>query len=148
MCTTTLQAMALKMADVKELPKLPYSYDALEPYIDAKTMEVCAACIIHPAGFTGDGAICGSMGCPPLADTSGSTAPNCCSAGRQAAEAQPRCSFSAASLPKPPWARRLLLYACRCKAIWPCHPSFMMLAEASLLCRSTTPCITRLMSPS
>src|SRR3989344_2461417 len=23
-----------------ELPKLPYSYDALEPYIDAKTMEI------------------------------------------------------------------------------------------------------------
>ena len=23
-----------------ELPKLPYSYDALEPYVDAKTMEI------------------------------------------------------------------------------------------------------------
>ena len=23
-----------------QLPKLPYSYDALEPYIDAKTMEI------------------------------------------------------------------------------------------------------------
>jgi len=23
-----------------ELPKLPYAYDALEPYIDAKTMEI------------------------------------------------------------------------------------------------------------
>ena len=23
-----------------ELPKLPYSYDALEPYIDARTMEI------------------------------------------------------------------------------------------------------------
>ena len=45
--TKILQAMALKMADVKELPKLPYSYYALEPYIDAKTMEVCAACTVH-----------------------------------------------------------------------------------------------------
>lgn len=28
------------MADVFKLPELPYSYDALEPHIDAKTMEV------------------------------------------------------------------------------------------------------------
>ena len=28
------------MADVFKLPELPYSYDALEPHIDAKTMEI------------------------------------------------------------------------------------------------------------
>ena len=63
------------MADVKELPKLPYSYDALEPYIDAKTMEVCAACTVHAAGPTSDGVKRCSKGCPPLAATSGSAAP-------------------------------------------------------------------------
>ena len=54
--TKAVQAMALKMADVKELPKLPYSYDALEPYIDAKTMEVCAVCTVHAAGSTSSSA--------------------------------------------------------------------------------------------
>ena len=33
-----------------ELPKLPYSYDALEPYIDARTMEIHHS--KHHAGYT------------------------------------------------------------------------------------------------
>lgn len=33
-----------------ELPKLPYAYDALEPYIDARTMEV--HCTKHHVGYT------------------------------------------------------------------------------------------------
>ena len=33
-----------------ELPKLPYAYDALEPYIDAKTMEIHHS--KHHAGYT------------------------------------------------------------------------------------------------
>ena len=30
----------MKKIDTKEFPALPYAYDALEPYIDARTMEV------------------------------------------------------------------------------------------------------------
>ena len=33
-----------------ELPKLPYAYDALEPYIDARTMEIHHS--KHHAGYT------------------------------------------------------------------------------------------------
>jgi Fe-Mn family superoxide dismutase len=33
-----------------ELPKLPYAYDALEPHIDARTMEIHHS--KHHAGYT------------------------------------------------------------------------------------------------
>lgn len=45
-CFFTIDAVALVLNvtnngnDKYELPKLPYSYDALEPYIDAKTMKI------------------------------------------------------------------------------------------------------------
>jgi superoxide dismutase, Fe-Mn family len=35
-----LTASGLAVADAYSLPKLPYAYDALEPFIDAKTMEI------------------------------------------------------------------------------------------------------------
>jgi len=35
-----LKNMNMKKIDTKEFPALPYAYDALEPYIDARTMEI------------------------------------------------------------------------------------------------------------
>ena len=135
------------MADVKELPKLPYSYDALEPYIDAKTMEVCAVCTVLAAGSTSNSARRGSKGstallrasqllhCPSL---SGAAPAAMCLLLPSSAEQQIRCR------------ERLICQRSygMWKAAWPCIPSVMMLAKACLPCRSTTQCITRLMSPS
>src|SRR3954465_15223823 len=38
--TATLTQSEKKNTMAHELPKLPYSYDALEPHIDARTMEI------------------------------------------------------------------------------------------------------------
>src|SRR5512137_252267 len=35
-----LKNTTMKKIDTKEFPSLPYAYDALEPYIDARTMEI------------------------------------------------------------------------------------------------------------
>lgn len=37
---TTINNITMENLSLKEFPALPYSYDALEPYIDARTMEI------------------------------------------------------------------------------------------------------------
>src|SRR4030043_251764 len=46
----TIKNRSIKTMAKFELPKLPYAYDALEPYIDARTMEIHHS--KHHAGYT------------------------------------------------------------------------------------------------
>ncbi len=48
--SNTLNLSGTKTVSVYELPKLDYAYDALEPYIDAQTMEIHHS--KHHAGYT------------------------------------------------------------------------------------------------